>query len=226
MSSNAPSRAASLADRRASASVRSKTSRPASAALSPTELKENGGQPDARSNLKRKTATTVTTETTRNTQETLIRRTTRSPLKPTETNANVRASREEDRPIRKTEPLASKKSPPETAPSSWSPQATLLPPTSAPLASRISVPPLSSHAPVALRPRPLGSLSLQEQEQAIINDLLFVFMGFEGQYARYAESYAPLDEKSRLSGPQFRVEPGLDPSLRDLAISMLKAATH
>ena len=51
-------------------------------------------------------------------------------------------------------------------------------------------------------------------------------MGFEGQYVRYAEAYAPLDEKSRLSGPQFRIEPGLDPSLRDLAMSMLKAATH
>lgn len=51
-------------------------------------------------------------------------------------------------------------------------------------------------------------------------------MGFEGQYVRYAKSYAPLDEKSRLSGPQFSIEYGLDPSLRDLATSMLKGATH
>ena len=155
MSSHAPSRAASLADRRTSASVRAKTSRPTSAALSPTELKENSGQADARSNLKRKTATTTTTETTRNVQESLVRRTTRSPLKPTESNSNARPSREEERPVRKTEPVTGKKIVADAAPSSWSPQATLLPPTSAPLASRISVPPLASHAPVALRPPPL-----------------------------------------------------------------------
>jgi gamma-tubulin complex component 2 len=51
-------------------------------------------------------------------------------------------------------------------------------------------------------------------------------MGFEGQYIRYESTYQPLDEKSRLSGPQFRIEYGLDPSLRDLATSMLKTATH
>ena len=226
MASHPPSRAASLADRRTSASVRQKTSRPTSAVLSPSDVKENGGQVDSRSNLKRKTATTTTTETTRNIQESLVRRTTRSPLKPAESNANARTSREEERPVRKSEAVAVKKSGAEAGPSSWSPQATLLPPTTAPLASRISVPPLSSHAPASIRPRSLGSLQLQEQESAIIDDLLFVFMGFEGQYIRYAESYAPLDEKSRLAGPQFRIEYGLDPSLRDLATSMLKTATH
>ena len=226
MASHPPSRAASLADRRTSASVRQKTSRPTSAVLSPADVKENDGQPDSRSNLKRKTATTTTTETTRNVQESLVRRTTRSPLKPAESNANARTSREEERPVRKPESAAVKKSGADAGSSSWSPQATLLPPTTAPLASRISVPPLSSHAPASIRPRSLGSLQLQEQERAIIDDLLFVFMGFEGQYIRYAESYAPLDEKSRLAGPQFRIEYGLDPSLRDLAMSMLKTATH
>ena len=155
-----------------------------------------------------------------------MRRTTRSPLKPAESSANARTSREEEWPVRKSETVAVKKSGGDAGPSSWSPQATLLPPTTAPLASRISVPPLSSHAPASIRPRSLGSLQLQEQERAIIDDLLFVFMGFEGQYVRYAESYAPLDEKSRLAGPQFRIEYGLDPSLRDLATSMLKTATH
>lgn len=53
-----------------------------------------------------------------------------------------------------------------------------------------------------------------------------MLMGFEGQYIRYMDSYDPLDEKSKLSGPQFYIQPGLDPSLRDLAHSTLKTATH
>jgi len=66
----------------------------------------------------------------------------------------------------------------------------------------------------------------EEQEKAIIEDLLFVFMGFEGQYIRYNVIYNPLDEKERLLGPSFTILPGLDPSLRDLTMSMLKMATH
>ena len=108
----------------------------------------------------------------------------------------------------------------------WEPQAVLIPHTSAPLASRISIPPLASTAPLALQPQPLNQLSLDAQESAIIEDLLFVFMGFEGQYVRFSEAYNPNDEKERLMGPQFRILPGLDPSLRDLTKSMLKMATH
>ncbi|KAI4737011.1 hypothetical protein E4T50_12500 [Aureobasidium sp. EXF-12298] len=108
----------------------------------------------------------------------------------------------------------------------WKPQASLIPHTSAPLASRVSVPPLAAHAPSALQPEPLSSMTLDAQEAAIIQDLLFIFMGFEGQYVRYTDAYQPLEEKSRLAGPQFRVLPGLDPSLRDLTISMLRMATH
>lgn len=69
-------------------------------------------------------------------------------------------------------------------------------------------------------------MSLEAQEMAIIEDLLFVFMGFEGQYIRFIESYNPHEEKERLVGPQFRILAGLDPSLRDLTQSMLKMATH
>jgi gamma-tubulin complex component 2 len=108
----------------------------------------------------------------------------------------------------------------------WSPQASIISHTSAPLASRISVPPLASTAPQSLQPQPLSQLSAEEQEKAIIEDLLFVFMGFEGQYIRYAEIYDPLEEKDRLLGPSFRILPGLDPSLRDLTMSMLKMSTH
>lgn len=51
-------------------------------------------------------------------------------------------------------------------------------------------------------------------------------MGFEGQYIRFSETYNPHEEKERLVGPQFRILPGLDPSLRDLTKSMLKTASH
>lgn len=108
----------------------------------------------------------------------------------------------------------------------WSPEATLVPHTSAPLASRISVPPLAAQAPQSLQPRPLQELSLEVQEAAILEDLLFVFMGYEGQYIRFAAGYNPSVEKDRLGGPSFKLLPGLDPSLRDLTTTMLKMATH
>ncbi|EFE31713.1 uncharacterized protein ARB_01312 [Trichophyton benhamiae CBS 112371] len=64
------------------------------------------------------------------------------------------------------------------------------------------------------------------QESAILQDLLFVFMGYEGQYIHYANAYNPSMETDRLVGPSFQITPGLDPSLRDLTIAMLKMATH
>ena len=67
---------------------------------------------------------------------------------------------------------------------------------------------------------------MQEQEATLLDDLLYVFMGYEGQYVRFVDSYSPLDEKNRLAGPDFGILPGLDPSLRDLTTSMLKMATH
>ncbi len=223
MSSLPPSRTANFAERRTSAALRQKNSRPASAVLPPLEQENKSA-----SGLKRKTTTSTTTETRRDvtSQETLVRRTTaRSPLKPTESNSSGPRSRDAERPS--SSGLApAEKATAAPVPTSWSPQASLMTPTTAPLASRISVPPLASDAPASLRAPSLSTLSLTEQEAAIISDLLFVFMGFEGQYIRFQSDYQPLDEKSRLSGPQFRIEPGLDPSLRDLASSMLKIATH
>lgn len=98
--------------------------------------------------------------------------------------------------------------------------------TTAPLASRISVPPLASTLPESLEPALLKGLSVEAQESAILDDLLFVFMGFEGQHIRFVGSYNPLEEKERLAGPTYRILPGLDPSLRDLATTMLEMATH
>ena len=60
----------------------------------------------------------------------------------------------------------------------------------------------------------------------MLDDLLYVLMGFEGQYIRYEESYNPSVEKDRLDGPSFSILPGLDPSLRDLTNSVLKMATY
>ena len=67
---------------------------------------------------------------------------------------------------------------------------------------------------------------MQEQEAALLDNLLYVFMGYEGQYIRSAEAYSPVEEKIRLVGPEFRISLGLDPSLRDLTTSMLKMAAH
>lgn len=108
----------------------------------------------------------------------------------------------------------------------WNPQASLVPHSTAPLACRVSVPPLASVAPQSLHPQALRELSSDAQEAAILEDLLFVFMGFEGQYVHYASSYDPSVEKDRLTGPVFQIAPGLDPTLRDLTQSMLKMATH
>jgi gamma-tubulin complex component 2 len=157
-----------------------------------------------------------------------IRRT-RSPMKhASESRVNARSRgekppKEAERPPRSSH---SAKASPEEAQAPWEPKASLIPHTTAPLATRISIPPLASTAPVALQPTSLTQLSLDAQEKAIIEDLLFVFMGFEGQYIRFSDVYNPHEEKERLVGPQFRILPGLDPSLRDLTRSMLKTATH
>ncbi|KAL9098405.1 MAG: hypothetical protein Q9163_005928 [Psora crenata] len=108
----------------------------------------------------------------------------------------------------------------------WEPSASLKDHTTAPLASRISLPPLSSALPEHLEPQPLEHMSFEKQEAAILDDLLFVFMGYEGQYIRYAGKYDPTVEKERLVGPSFKILPGLDPSLKDLTSSVLDMATH
>lgn len=108
----------------------------------------------------------------------------------------------------------------------WAPHATLIPRTTAPLASRVSIPPRTYEAPDSLQSQPLNQLTTELQEAAILEDLLFVFMGYEGQYIHFSDSYNPSIETHRLAGPRFRIRSGLDPSLRDLTTTMLKMATH
>lgn len=169
-------------------------------------------------------------------RETETRRT-RSPLK--QSSERVKARSRADKAARETErreerrSTTSRQASEQALPPShsqplppWEPQASLVPHTTAPLATRISIPPLASTAPPTLQPAPLAQLSLDGQEKALIEDLLFVFMGFEGHYIRFAPAYNPHDEKHRLLGPHFHMLPGLDPSLKDLAKAMLRTATH
>ncbi|CAI7574991.1 unnamed protein product [Penicillium manginii] len=123
-------------------------------------------------------------------------------------------------------PATATKQETEASQAPWDPQACLIPHSTAPLASRVSVPPLASNAPQSIAPRPFRELSPDAQEAAILEDLLFVFMGFEGQYIHYQSAYDPAAEKDRLTGPVYQLAPGLDPTLRDLTQSMLKMATH
>ncbi|KAE9363043.1 hypothetical protein N431DRAFT_498845 [Stipitochalara longipes BDJ] len=160
------------------------------------------------------------------TRETLTR--TRSPERHAAPSAPVPERQRPAEPNRAysgdPRPKASK---PDTLPQvPWNPEVSLVPHTSAPLASRISIPPLASRAPQSLQPKPLHELSLEVQEAAILEDLLMVFMGYEGQYVRFAKNYNPAVEKDRLAGPGFKILPGLDPSLQDLTTTMLKMATH
>jgi gamma-tubulin complex component 2 len=63
---------------------------------------------------------------------------------------------------------------------------------------------------------------MQEEEASLLDNLLYVFMGYEGQYTRFAEAYSPVEEKIRLVGSEFRISLGL----QDLMTSILKMAAH
>ncbi|KAI9171189.1 Spindle pole body component alp4 [Paramyrothecium foliicola] len=158
-------------------------------------------------------------------RERLIARTT-SPERVQRRPTHNTESRDPDTIRQKSSDARSREQRAETPQAPWNPEATLLPHTAAPLASRISIPPPASTVPQAPQPPPLSEMSPDVQEAAMIEDLLFVFMGYEGQYIRFAKGYNPYEERDRLSGPTFRILPGLDPSLHDLTQSMLKLATY
>ncbi|KAL8918565.1 MAG: hypothetical protein Q9208_007277 [Pyrenodesmia sp. 3 TL-2023] len=182
----------------------------------------------SRNTTERQTARVQSHVTTR---ETLQVRT-KSPVKSFPLNgdaADDRRPRSRDLDRMSSPPVATAPAPvrrrEKAGPPPWRPQASLIPHTTAPLASRISIPPLASLLPDSLEPPSLKQLSSSAQEDAILDDLLYVLMGFEGQYIRYVDSYNPSVEKDRLAGPSFRISSGIDPSLRDLTTSMLKMAT-
>lgn len=125
-------------------------------------------------------------------------------------------------------PPLKRKTPPDLQPEvkPWAPEAKLIPHSSAPLAVRITAPALRRDAPDRLEGPQLGQMHMVQQEEALLDDLLFVFMGFEGQYIGFVDGYNPVEEKDRLLGPTYRISPGLDPSIKDLIESMLVMASH
>ena len=214
MSSHPPSRASTGPERGSSASNRQERSTPAASGngLNLREQKaaarrilDNGGNIDTRLESREILTRNVTTTRTK----TSTSRTDHAGELRKQKESSVDQAAQDDQ----TDP-------------SWRPRAILMPHSSATLASRVSLPPMAAHAPKHIQPQTFTDLSLDAQERAVVEDLLFIFMGFEGQYFRYTDIYRPLEEKSRLAGPQFQILPGLDPSLRDLVISMLKMATH
>lgn len=109
---------------------------------------------------------------------------------------------------------------------SWRPCVTLQPRVAGPLSTRVSAPVLASQTPVFLKPAGLATMSLRDQESTLVDDLLFVLGGSEGQYCHYADGYDRSDEKSRLQGPQHTCADDIDPSLRNLAQQVLTTASH
>ncbi|EPS38788.1 hypothetical protein H072_7456 [Dactylellina haptotyla CBS 200.50] len=109
---------------------------------------------------------------------------------------------------------------------SWSSEVCLKQHTSAPLASRITYPPLASSIQTAKGNLSLEKMNTDAQEASIIEDLLFCFMGLEGQYIRFKEEYNPANEAERLAGPQFRLPLGLEPNIKDTLVVLLKIAKH
>ncbi|BFZ53207.1 gamma tubulin complex Spc97/GCP2 subunit Alp4 [Savitreella phatthalungensis] len=70
---------------------------------------------------------------------------------------------------------------------------------------------------------PLSALSKDLQEAHMLEDLLYVLMGQPGTYV---QARPAVDEDAAMRGPEFRVAPGLDPSLRDLTEQMLRVARN
>ncbi|KAG8531692.1 uncharacterized protein KY384_003324 [Bacidia gigantensis] len=236
MSNTTTARAPSQNDRGTTASFlrrrpTSRAARPPSSEVAPDDSASNVSHRRAPSGQGRpngisKTINERTTSKTQTTRRDTVQIRTRSP--PKSSFDGLDAGKVGD--ILRKEPQSSPRSVPaakkeKQALKPWKPSACLIPPNKAPLAPRISVPPLSSLVPDSLEPEPLKRLTAEKQEAAILDDLLFVFMGYEGQYIRF-ERYDPSAEKQRLAGPSYKISPGLDPSLRDLATSVLKMATY
>ncbi|ANB13065.1 Spc97p [Sugiyamaella lignohabitans] len=59
----------------------------------------------------------------------------------------------------------------------------------------------------------------------MMEDLLYVLMGCEGNYIRFSELYDPSSEVDRLRGPDFRIAKFFDPSVKDLAMSIAEIAS-
>lgn len=64
------------------------------------------------------------------------------------------------------------------------------------------------------------------QELCLIDDLLYVLLGMEGDYIRYRQPFDPSNEVDALRGPHFVAPRETDPSIRDLAESIAEIGSH
>ncbi|KAF9084684.1 hypothetical protein BGX23_010317 [Mortierella sp. AD031] len=71
-----------------------------------------------------------------------------------------------------------------------------------------------------------GTMSLKQQESAIIEDVLFTMMGIEGTYISIVKpTSAPVDLDVEYIHKEFRTDESFDPSLRDLVSRILPLAS-
>ncbi|KAI5962513.1 alp4 [Candida pseudojiufengensis] len=60
------------------------------------------------------------------------------------------------------------------------------------------------------------------QQALIIKDLLFILLGFEGNYILYSKNYNSDSMNSRINGPEYRVAKNLDISLKTVTKKIIK----
>ncbi|KAK7438063.1 gamma tubulin complex Spc97/GCP2 subunit Alp4 [Stygiomarasmius scandens] len=90
----------------------------------------------------------------------------------------------------------------------------------APLNSRVS-----STTKGKARHDSLEKLPIDIQESLILEDLLYILIGIQGNYITYHPDYSP-DDEDPLQGIRFVVSPSLDSSLRDLVERILPLGTY
>ncbi|KAJ3984346.1 Spc98 family-domain-containing protein [Lentinula detonsa] len=96
----------------------------------------------------------------------------------------------------------------------------------APLNSRVSLGgnTIANHKGKA-KQESLDHVPLDVQEAMILEDLLYVLMGIEGEYIRFHQDYSP-DEDDPIQGVRFVVDLSLDPSVRNLVERLLPLGTY
>lgn len=70
---------------------------------------------------------------------------------------------------------------------------------------------------LALKPRSLLDISdTRTQEALVVKDLLFVLLGYEGNYVRYSERYDATRVQDRIRGPYFKTAKHLNVALKSI----------
>lgn len=95
---------------------------------------------------------------------------------------------------------------------------------------QVSHPNLAAIDEDAMRPHTrtiaLRSVDTQLQDVLVLEDLLFVLVGIEGNYIQFAPHYKPDDLGHRLNGATFTIDADLDASLRELTERILPLASY